>query len=147
MRFLTLEDFDVVINREELYNTIDYPTSGSTAQNAALAKLNGAVNAAIAEMEGYLNNRYSSNLLFDATGTSRNSLLVLKCTDMAVYHVLTLNNPEAMTDLRKERYDNAIMVLNQINKLELNLPNMPVPADETKEVVYYGSNPRRSNHF
>lgn len=78
MRFLTLEDFDVVINREELYNTIDYPDSGAPQQASALAKLNGAVNAAISEMEGYLNNRYSSNELFSATGTSRNSLLVLK---------------------------------------------------------------------
>lgn len=147
MRFLTLEDFDVVINREELYNTIDYPDSGAPQQASALAKLNGAVNAAISEMEGYLNNRYSSNELFSATGTSRNSLLVLKCTDMAIYHVLTLNNPEAMTDLRKERYDNAIMAMEKINKLELNLPNMPVPADESKDVVYYGSNARRNNHF
>jgi phage gp36-like protein len=147
MNYLVIEDFDTIISRELLYNTIDYPESGAPEQAAAMAKLSGAVAAAISEASGYLNNRYDTTNIFNKTGTNRNAFLVLKLCDMAIYHVLTINNPESMTELRKDRYDYAITVFEKINKMELNIPDLPIPSDDSKSQVFYGSNERRNNHF
>mgnify|MGYP000947055193 CR=1 FL=1 len=156
MTFLTINDFDTVIERELLYQIVGYPEvidpdnpteEESGLITVALAKITAAVNAAISELSGYLANRYTTSEIFNQVGSSRNGLIVLKCCDIAVFYLYRINNPEAMTELREKAYKNAIEFCEKVNRLELNLPDLPKPTDSSKDTIFFGSNPKRENHY
>jgi phage gp36-like protein len=156
MNFLTINDFDTVIERELLYQIISYPNvinpNSPTQEETALitianAKLTAAVEAAISELSGYLANRYTSSEIFNKVGSARNGLIVLKCCDIALFYLYRINSPEAMTELRENAYKNAIDFCEKVNRLELNLPDLPKPSDSSKDTILFGSNLKRNNHY
>ena len=104
MNFLTLSDFDIVINRDLLFEIISYPVvanpnSPTTEEqeqiDEALAKLSLAVESAISELSGYLANRYDTSLIFAAAGIARNAIIVHKCLDIAIYYLYHINSSES----------------------------------------------------
>ena len=156
MNFLTLSDFDIVINRDLLFEIISYPVvanpnSPTTEEqeqiDEALAKLSLAVESAISELSGYLANRYDTSLIFAAAGIARNAIIVHKCLDIAIYYLYHINSPEAMTELREKAYDKAIDWCAKVNNSEINLPGLPPLQGEDNNKILFGSNPKRNHHF
>lgn len=117
--FLTEEDYRVVI--------------GETALKV-ISQINEA-NKTNAEMEaqeeisGYLRPKYDCQAIFSATGTERNSLIVMYTCDIALYH-LAASMPQKMgTEIRKERYDRAIKWLEGVQAGKI-VPDLPLLTDE-----------------
>ncbi len=114
-----------------------------------------ALTAAIDEAKSYIkgNNKrewkdgrplYDANAVFNATGTSRNGLLMEMVKNIAIWYVIRLCNVDMMFEHVKDRYDRAISWLKQLNRGEitLDLPLLPVTTiDETNAVqpFRYGS--------
>jgi phage gp36-like protein len=156
MNFLTIADFDIVINRSLLYEVISYPElvnpnsptpEEQTEINLAESKLSMAADAAISELSGYLANRYDTSAIFAASGISRNAIIVHKCLDIAVYYLYHINSPEAMTELREKAYDKAIDWCEKVNNSQINLPNLPPLQGEENNKILFGSNTKRNHHF
>ncbi len=85
-----------------------------------------AINAAIEESRGYLT-AYDNVAIFAATGTARNSWLLLIIKDIAVWHYIQLANPAVDMELRKVRYEQAVKSLDKVQAGKVN-PVLPYPA-------------------
>lgn len=117
--FLTTEDFQKVIKADNM--------SQITTANPTILMDMAAV--AVAEASSYLSGRHDVASAFSAQGEARNALLVLRCIDMATYHLYTQFSPRNIPDLRRDRYTEAISWLKAINK-GLNTIDLPL-----KEIV------------
>lgn len=108
-----------------------------------------AIDAAIAEASSYLT-AYDVTAIFAATGSARNSIILLYCKDIAVWHYIQLANPGVEMELRQTRYTNAIAYLAKIQSGKAN-PHLPVVAPEddapANNFLAYGSNPKRGNQW
>lgn len=134
--FLTTDDFKQAVKDNVLARIIEADTEiRDTAELTAQA-----------EVEGYLAARYDTGAIFAATGTARHPKVVAVMVDIALYHLYSRTSPDQVPSLRKERYDHALEWLKMVAKQMIN-PNLPEPADQTKEEVRYGSNPARKAHF
>lgn len=98
------------------------------------------------EVEGYLAARYDTAAIFGATGSARHPKVVGVMVDIALYHLYSRMSPDQVPTLRKERYTHALEWLKMVATQRIN-PNLPEPADQTKEEVRYGSNPARKAHY
>lgn len=111
--------------------------------------LQTAIDAAISEMRGYIS-FYDVDTILATTGTNREPILLMFTKDIAVWHFISLANPNVEIELRETRYENAIKWLNKVQKGE-TVPNLP-PAtnpDETVQTgkVKFGSNTKRQTSF
>ncbi|MDR1937298.1 MAG: DUF1320 domain-containing protein [Tannerellaceae bacterium] len=107
-----------------------------------------AIDAAVAEMEGYLG-AFDTGAIFSTEGSARNALLLMFCKDIAAWHFLVLCNAGHQLDLRQERYDRAVSWLKAVQKGDV-VPNLPPKVAEDGEnigIIRFGSNPKRGNHF
>lgn len=155
MRFLILEDFDAVIDREILYDLIEYPEfedpDNPTPEEQelvveALAKIDLAERSAIGEAEGFLNSRYLIADIFNRTGIERAAVIVLRITDMTLYHLHGITNPKSVPAIRAKKYNDALDWFEQVNEGKINPGNLPKPTDTSKDMILFGSNKKR-NHY
>ena len=142
MSFITDSDFDAAIHAEIL---------GAITRGDQDA-VNLAVQMAIDEMTGILSTRYDCSALFSATGTNRSTIMVMCAIDITLYHLHSAYNPIKFPQIRKDRYDRAVAILNKINKGEMNIPGLPVRVNEEGSkgggsTFSLTSNPKRENHF
>lgn len=70
--------------------------------------------------------RYDVNKIFSAEGIERNPLILNIVITIAVWHFITLSNPDILHERIKERYDRAIDFLKKLNKGEISLGNLPL---------------------
>lgn len=69
---------------------------------------------AIEEISGYLRDRFDTDAIFSACGSSRSDLIVMFVCDIALYH-LTASQPNRMGyEIRETRYNNCIKRLRDI---------------------------------
>jgi phage gp36-like protein len=115
--------------------------------------LTNAINAAIAEAQGYLT-QYNVTAIFAATGDSRNPILLLYVKDIAVWHYIQLCNPGVDLQLRMDRYEKAIKWFDKVQSGKTN-PDLPLPADiidsagnaqSPENFLKWGGNKRRNNY-
>lgn len=106
-----------------------------------------AIDAAIAEAKGYLSS-YDTDAIFNATGDTRNGLLLMFCKDMAIWHLMNLCNAGSDRTVRQDRYERAISWLKSVQKGTVK-PDLPLIIDDNRptDQVLYGSNPRRESHY
>lgn len=134
MSFLTQSDYTQIIQSDIL---------GQVIQDDATVRQQGE-QSAIEEMSSYLNTRYNVQSIFARTGSERNSLIVLLCMDITLYHIHARINPVMMPDIRKERYKSAIQWLKDVATGVINPTNLPALENAEGEAVVnnrYGSNP------
>lgn len=70
--------------------------------------------------------RYDVDKIFSAQGVERNPLILNIVITIAVWHFITLSNPDILHERIKERYDRAIDFLKKLNKGEISLGNLPL---------------------
>lgn len=141
-RFISKEDFDATVHRDIL--------EALTRQDDAVVEI--CTDRAISEMRCYLAARYDCDAVFSATGTERNQLVLMMLTDMAVYHLFSIHNPQKLSQLRKDRYDRAVEWMKAVRRGDLSVDGLP-PAQKSPEEATASSpyqmrsNPKRINHF
>lgn len=133
MIFLTITDFDKQIRADQLQRIID---DGSGI-------LDDAELAAIAEMTSYLVSKYNVSLIFSVSG--RNSLVVMYCVDILLYHVHSRISPSTIPEMRIVRYENAISWLKAVAKGDIvaDLPRI----EETKPKFLFQSDTKQDWAF
>ncbi len=137
MIFLVDADFGAQI-RVEVLNIIKNAPDSVNQNNMELA--------AIEEMSSYLGNRYDCALVFAATGSDRNPLVVMYCVDILLYHLHTNVNPRNIPELRVTRYKDALAWLDKVNLGRLPA-NLPVLEGEETGPFKLGSNTKRSKEW
>lgn len=150
---------------EELKSAIyEYQMDEITEGDDAIAL--AAIEAAIDEVKSYLtpNNQlgwddgrtvYDVKKIFEATGTSRNALILAHVKTIAKWWIILLSNPDIIYEQVKERYDRSIDYLTKVAAGQVTISTLPVysPAgtDENgnpialPEIAIYGSR-RKFNH-
>lgn len=137
MAFLTIDELNTHIYGE---NSDVISREDDTIPQAA-------VDGAIAEAKSYLR-KFDVTAVFNATGSSRNALLLIFVKDIAVWHYIQLANPGIDIELREKRYNAAIAWLKGVQKGDIS-PDLPESDDETTASgpIQFGSNPKRNQHF
>ena len=137
--FLTIEELKTHVRSESMASII------RNDDTIAQASIDGA----IAEAKGYLT-RFNTAIIFGAVTDERHQLLLIFVKDIAVWHLVNLCNPNIDLKLRKERYDRAIKWLEGVQSGMIT-PDLPLAVDDegnnTGELISYGSNPKRTQHF
>ncbi|MBS0647380.1 MAG: DUF1320 family protein [Verrucomicrobia bacterium] len=133
----------------EEVNTHLYGEVVTEISRADTTILQSAISAAIEEAKGYLT-AYDLTAIFSATGADRNSVLLLFCKDIAVWHFINLSNPAVEMQLRLERYEKAIKWLEKVQSGKTN-PSLPfpevTPPAQANNYLKWGGNYKRSTNF
>lgn len=101
---------------------------------------------AIEEVSGYLRSRYDVKSIFESTGSERNEVIVMRCCDVALYHLVSSRNQRQGMEIRKERYERAIKWLEDVQKGNI-MPDLPTPTGPDGDAdilnpIRYGSERR-----
>jgi hypothetical protein len=75
--------------------------------------------------------RYDAEGIFSKSGNERNPLVLALTKDIAVWHILGLNNTDALYDRAEKRYDYAIKYFEKVQKGKVNISNLPLIPDST----------------
>ncbi len=133
--------------------TEDYVMIGDAAlqivQQADAGNRENAEKEAMEEVAGYLRSRYDVAAVFEATGDNRNKVIVMRCCDVALYHLVSSRNQRQGMEIRKERYERAIKWLEDVQK-GLIMPDLPTPVGPNGEEdilnpIKFGS--EKKNHY
>ena len=119
--FLTKEDYIVASN-----------TALGVLQQCSEDKRLAAEQMAIEEVSGYLRSRYDVKKIFAATGDLRNSLVVLRTCDVALYHLSSWLPNKMGHEIRKERYELALKWLEGVQAGTIT-PDLPTMTGEDGE--------------
>ena len=144
-QFITLDDYDASIHREILDALLRHD---SDVQDSAIIEI--CEDRAIEEMRGYMDKFYDCDAIFNATGTSRNQLVLMMALDIAIYHIFCQHNPYKMSEVRKNRYDRAVEWLKAVaaGKVTIaNAPRLPEEQQAQNSPWQIGTNELRPSHF
>lgn len=100
---------------------------------------------AISFVKSYLSSRYDVDVIFSASGENRDAFILGLCVDVALYYVHRSGNPRKTPQHRKEAYDEAKEWLEGVQMGDIN-PDLPLPTDEDKDYMRFGSNPKKNWH-
>lgn len=139
MAYLTVAEMKTYLYEEN----VDVITRGDDTL------VESAIDTAIAEAKGYLSG-YNKTTIFATTGSTRNALLLTMVKDCAAWHIMKLSNAGIHYEYRKQVYERAITWLEMVQKGDI-LPDLPEVEDDdgvpTRNVIRYGSNDKRSQHY
>lgn len=76
----------------------------------------------------------------------RDNYLVNICTDITLYHLHARNSPRAISELRSERYQDAIAWLDSVKDGQEN-PDLPLLAPDDIPNVTYGFDREPTDHY
>jgi len=133
-------------------NTDDYIMIGTSAleivQQADAGNRENAEKEAIEEVAGYLRSRYDVDAIFSSTGEERNKVIVMRCCDVALYHLVSSRNQRQGMEIRKERYERAIKWLEDVQKGSV-MPDLPTPIgpdgeQDINNPIRFGSEKRNN---
>ena len=138
MAFIDKADIEREIRAEELTQI--------TRNDDTLVQF--GIDAAIAEMKGYLSKFYNVDVIFSQTGASRNTLLVNFAIDIAIYILVSTALPGQNLEDRRARYKRAIDWLKGVSKGEIDtdLPVIPV-TDSVNKRGAVGEHNKRENYY
>jgi len=114
----------------------DYITTSDAAlailQQSKPGNREKAEKSAIDEISGYLRERYDIKKIFTATGDARSEMIVMRTTDISLYHLVSWLPQKMGYEIRKERYERAIKWLSdvQTGKIMPGLPTLTGPDGE-----------------
>lgn len=123
--FIELTDYDATIHREILDSLLREDAGSS-------ATVEVCENRAIATVRSLIGNRYDCDAVFSAQGSGRNVLVLKICLDIAVYEIFCQHNPYKMSDIRKERYDDAMQFLRDVHDFKANIEGLPELPQDTQ---------------
>ena len=142
--FIQLSDYDATIHREIL----DSLLRGDAAEGNAVIEV--CENRAVATVRSLIGTRYDCDSIFSATGDERNVLVLKVCVDIAVYEIFCQHNPYKMSQVRKDRYDDAMQWLRDVRDFNANIEGAPLlPGDDQERNSRWliGSDPKRDMYF
>jgi phage gp36-like protein len=142
--FIQLTDYDPTIHREILDSLLREPAADGNAV------MEVCENRAIATVRSLLDNRYDCDAIFAATGDERNVLVLKVCLDIAVYEIFCQHNPYKMSQVRRDRYEDAMQFLRDVHDYKANIEGLPeLPAEELadKSPWLIDSHPQRNVYF
>lgn len=123
--FIQLTDYDPTIHREILDSLLREPAADGNAV------MEVCENRAIATVRSLLDSRYDCDAIFAATGEERNVLVLKVCLDIAVYEIFCQHNPYKMSQVRRDRYDDAMQFLRDVHDYKANIEGLPeLPEEE-----------------
>lgn len=104
---------------------------------------------AISEMESYLNGRFDTTAIFEATNENRHKAILMYCMDITLYHLHSRVTPRNVSKLREDRYLHAIDWLEKVvsGQLSPGLPLKTTPEGEPDNRLKWGSNPKPQLRF
>lgn len=145
MNYLTLDDFYLFIQPDELVDIVGAVNNENAVGSLKLAKLE---TMAMHEVQGYLEPRYDTTAIFEDS-ESRPALVVQFLVDTVLYHAYSAVHPNNIPELREKRYDNAIDFLEKIMK-GLVAPSLPIRDDDDPDTpksgpLRYGSSLPKTN--
>jgi phage gp36-like protein len=90
---------------------------------------------ALSEVRAYISHYYDLDLEFTLTSSARNYFLVKIIVDIMLYEISTRLTPNNIPQVRKDRYDAAVVWLTQVSqgKLAPNVPIRDVKYEPTSE--------------
>lgn len=139
-KFIELEDYDASIHKEIL--------DAVTREDEAVVEI--CEERAIAEMRCYLSKRYDCNKIFAATGEERNQLVLMMAIDIAIYHIISIHNPQSIKGIRNERYKRAVEWMKAVANEDISIDGAPLLPEEiraNKSNFLMKSNRKRENHW
>lgn len=139
-QFIELKDYDASIHKEIL--------DAVTREDEAVVEI--CEERAIAEMRCYLSKRYDCNKIFAATGGERNQLVLMMAIDIAIYHIISIHNPQSIKGIRKERYERAVEWMKAVADEDISIDGAPLLPEEVrvnKSNFLMKSNRKRVNHW
>src|ERR1019366_8183487 len=102
-----------------------------------------ASKSSISLMKGYLNARYDTNAIFNATDDARHPNVLEFGVDIALYDLHRRINPRKVPAIRAERYKVAKEWLMDVSEGVINPPDLPLAANGAKDYINLGSNTKR----
>ena len=138
--FLTIEDYKAVVDGKtlEVIHQSD-PANLQRAERYAIDEIKSYLKAAYPNKTGL--KPYDTNATFAATGSDRNSQLVMYCCDISLYHFIAWLPQRIGFEIREKRYKQAIDWLEKVQKgdVVLDLPFVDNPAEnQAKGSIRYG---------
>ncbi|WP_143960239.1 phage protein Gp36 family protein [Litoribacter populi] len=112
------------------------------------AKLDKAIQAAEGQAKGYLS-RFDIDALFSTEGEDRDEMLLMHLKDLAVWHFITIANPNINIQLAKERFDDAIKELGKIQAGKVVPYNWPTATNPESNgfLFHFKSKPKRETSY
>lgn len=141
--FIELTDYDATIHRDIL----DALLREDPENNAVIEVCE---NRAIATVRSLIGKRYDCDAIFSAAGEERNVLVLKVCLDIAVYEIFCQHNPYKMSQIRKDRYDDAMQWLREVRDYDAGIEGAPMlPDDEQAQNSRWliESQPQRNTYF
>lgn len=141
--FITVDDYDATIHREILDSLLREDAGSS-------ATVEVCENRAIATVRALIGNRYDCDAIFSAAGDERNIIILKVCVDIAVYEIFCQHNPYKMSQIRKDRYEDAMTFLREVRDFDANIDGAPLLPEETQadnSRWQIASNSLRATHF
>lgn len=139
-KFIELTDYDASMHRDILEAT--------TRKDDAIVEI--CEDRAVEEMRCYLSKRYDCDRIFTQTGDGRSQLVLMMAIDIAIYHIVSIHNPQSIKGIRKERYERAVEWLKAVAAKEISVDGLPLLPEETraaKSNFLIKSNRKRVNHW
>lgn len=121
--FIQITDYDATIHREILDSLLREEAGSS-------ATVEVCENRAIATVRSLIGNRYDCDAIFAATGDQRNVIILKVCVDIAVYEIFCQHNPYKMSQIRKDRYDDAMTFLREVRDFDASIDGAPLLPEE-----------------
>ena len=84
-------------------------------------------------MRSLVGARYDCGAIFSATGGERNVLVLKVCLDIAVYEIFCQHNPYKMSQVRRDRYDDAMQGLRDVRDFNANIEGAPLLDEERQK--------------
>lgn len=139
--FIEVTDFSSIVDTKSL----------DVIMQSEETNLDKAITQAIEEASGYLRSRYDVEATFAATGTARNSKLVLIIADIALYNLIAWLPAKLASEIRTLRYEYAINWLKDVQKGIIQ-PNLPLAGSATGEeeeyqTIQWGSSEKNNNEW
>ena len=123
--FIQLSDYDATIHREILDSLLR-----GDAEGDGEAVIEVCENRAVATVRSLIGARYDCDAIFSATGGGRNVLVLKVCLDIAVYEIFCQHNPYKMSQVRRDRYDDAMQWLRDVRDFNANIEGAPLLPEE-----------------
>lgn len=143
--FIQLSDYDATIHREILDSLLRGDAEGDGAAGVEVCE-----NRAIATVRSLIGARYDCDAIFSATGGERHVLVLKVCLDIAVYEIFCQHNPYKMSQVRKDRYDDAMQWLRDVRDFNANIEGAPLLDEERQKDNsrwLIGSQTQRDTYF
>ncbi len=134
MKYLNKEDLISVIQERLLDESVINQANDDTTLNDIESK---AIDFAIS----YISGRYDTDKIF-ATPPLRNGVLVQAIAQIVVYRAVRRNAARKVPGDFKDLYDEAVTILNNIQRGSTQLKGLPTPTTETtgNNKLLYGNN-------